>query len=273
MVSKIGIGLALLAGGGVLLAASRAAAAVANTGGSGPCPGELPWPIGLVTIARVDITHPVPGQDLPGNQRPAKFWRVRSDVAPALRSVVKVMGEVGAQASSSGGMRSLDAPVTTGRVAASAHHIGCAVDFWMYGGMVEPSTDPYIVIRDDERQRLFRVYARCKSGGAVRTLNALRSGAPPINVTARVIDLTALLECHGLHRIPCSQRVWDGIETDRSLHRELEWWHFQRFIPNGTRFGDELVRIHPLADLIRSATWALSDWRWRDGRFVEPGVA
>lgn len=249
-------------GGGLLLAILLLAGVARASGGSG-CPA-MPEPTAKMEIERVDIPNPVPGG--------LALWRLRSDVAAAARSVVSALEAVGARASSSGGTRALNASTSAGRVDASLHKLGCALDLWIYSAMEDPKTDPYIVTRDDARARLWRVWARCQAPhGEVRTLEAVRNGAPPIMVTARVVDLTAIMECHGLHRIPAWKESWDRVAETRSVHAGLEFWHFERRMPSGTTFGAELRRIYSDQGIAESPAAALVAYRWDGGRFVAPG--
>ena len=86
-------------------------------------------------------------------------FSLRDDVANTYREVYDKVHEKGGILTSSGGIRSLRAKVNASRSATSFHYSGRALDLYIYSGMVDVETDPYVISR--RRAREYRVFARC----------------------------------------------------------------------------------------------------------------
>ena len=194
--------------------------------------------------------------------------RMRGDAAEALSTVFKKMVAVGAQPTTSGGLRSLRAKVSPNRSATSMHYLGLAVDLWVGAAFVRPHRDPYIVCR--EAGRHWRVYAKASQGEG-RTLNAVRSGLPEAVVTQNVIDLTALMEAHGFKSIRSRPSSWNKIATDHTVYMGTEWWHFQyeEALEVGDTFGEHLLRLYTQTQLRGSPPWKFRDRQWNGQYFAK----
>ena len=191
---------------------------------------------------------------------------LRDDVAEAYRAVYDTVHAAGGLMTSSGGRRSLHTTINSTRSAVSMHYLGRAFDLFIYSGMVDPKTDPYVVAREGER--LYRVYARCSKivnpeaelppeievAHAISYKGNRTQGQP---VAGHLLDLTALLEKHGFERI----KARPHFETGDSLHG-AEWWHFQYtrgLLPQVTTYGQELLRVYSRASLEGTAPWLYRD--------------
>jgi len=188
----------------------------------------------------------------------SKVW-LRSDTAGRYRAVYAAAHAAGAQVTSSGGKRDLAAPVTAGRSATSFHYTGRALDLFLYSGMVNPATDPYVVVRDGEL--LHRVYARCNDSSGDRlaltqvVTYAQRKGT--LKAEGRFIDLTALFEKNGFRRIHARPDFPTG-----GGQIGAEWWHFQdetELVHGVSTFGQELLKVYSQATLTVSPPWQFRD--------------
>lgn len=195
--------------------------------------------------------------------------RLRSDAATAYLGVYQEVKRQGGQLTSSGGIRDLYAPVNANRSATSFHYSGRALDLFIWSGMVNPKTDPYVVERLGDRR--YRVYARCSPershDGACpekRTVENCVSYTSRINGTSETdhfLDLTALFEANGFRPIRSRTTFERGGGA-----LGAEWWHFQwevGMIPGVSTFGDELMKLYPEAKLRPSPPWKHRHAIWK----------
>jgi hypothetical protein len=189
----------------------------------------------------------------------SRVW-LRSDSAARYRAVYESAHAVGALLTSSGGKRDLNAPVSAGRSATSFHYSGRALDLFLYSGMVNPATDPYVVVRDGD-PLLHRVYARCRAGsGEALTLNQVvtyTKRQATLSVSGNFIDLTALFESQGFKRIRARPNFPTGGDPIGA-----EWWHFQDeagLVVGQSTFGQELLRVYSEATLAPTPPWKFKD--------------
>ena len=225
-------------------------------------------PRGFMGTARVPLQAPPGGYS---------SFTMRRDAAEAATRVVDALAAVGAVATTSGGMRSLTAEVTPTRSATSLHYLGLAWDLHVGSGMAAGAKVPYLVTRDQQLPKHWRVYARCAPGfGTVQELAAVIAGQGVREITTQVVDLTEIMLKHGFHRIPSRPSSWTKIETDASVHAGTEWWHYQYEVglqQHATSFGEMLLRVHPGgSELFSSPPWKYRDWLWGRGGFVAPPV-
>lgn len=193
-----------------------------------------------------------------------KHLRLRDDIARAYLAVRDVAHQYGALVTSSGGRRNINAIVTSNRSRTSMHYLGRALDLYMYSGMVDPHSDPYVVTRSGSRK--WRVYARC-DGGRERRLFGWTYHLDQIAVDGKFIDLTELLERHGFKGIPARRAFF---RKDRRRDGAAEWWHFQN--TRGLRrlestFGDELLKIYRPTRLKLSPVWKYRDYKFNGVSF------
>lgn len=191
---------------------------------------------------------------------------LRDDVAEAYMQVYERVRAAGGLMATSGGRRSLNATVNASRSAVSLHYLGRAFDLFVYGGMVDPDRDPYVVVREEERR--YRIYARCsadnnpdavlpKESELGRAITYRGSRTRGQVTSGRFLDLTALLEEHGFHGIKARPR----FESGGSVHG-AEWWHFQYdrgLLPKVTTFGQELLKVYSRKTLEGTAPWLYRD--------------
>jgi hypothetical protein len=193
---------------------------------------------------------------------------LRESSAAALMGVLAELSRVGAILTSAGGRRRLAASVGKNRSRTSLHYTGRAFDLAMYSGMVNPETDPYVVVLEEVDDRKFwRVFAACnEDSGVQQTLTpwTYKDGehAP---VTRRVIDLTMLLSRHGFGRIPARRSFFRGLSGGKRNDGAAEWWHFQdvRGLHVGvSKFGPELCRVWTDVQLAGTGPWSRREYTW-----------
>ncbi len=76
---------------------------------------------------------------------------LRVDAAEAYSKVREEAQKQGAILTSHHMLRALDAPVNDARRRTSMHYLGRALDLHLFNGMVDPETDPYVVVWADDR--------------------------------------------------------------------------------------------------------------------------
>lgn len=201
---------------------------------------------------------------------------LRDDVAEAYRNVYETVHAAGGMLTSSGGKRSLTAHVNSNRSAVSMHYVGRALDLFVYSGMVDPRTDPYVVAREPDvsengethPSRLYRVYARCSTDNnpdaqlpeEMEVTNAIKYSGDRTKgetVSGHLLDLTALFAEHGFERIRARPQFEQGGSP-----LSAEWWHYQYergLIPHQTTFGQELLRLYSRRSLEDSPPWRHRD--------------
>ena len=189
----------------------------------------------------------------------SRVW-LRSDVAARYRKIFEAVDGAGAKLTSSGGKRELNAPVSAGRSATSFHYSGRALDLFLYSGMVNPATDPCVIVRDGE-PLLHRVYARCNDGsGSQLTLENVvtySNRKATLTATGRFIDLTALFAGQGFQRIRARPNFPSGGDAIGA-----EWWHFQDetgLVKGQSTFGGELLKVYSEATLASAPPWKFRD--------------
>lgn len=187
---------------------------------------------------------------------------LRQDVAGAFAEVRRIVNDHGGIITSSGGIRSLTANVSSNRSATSMHYVGRAFDLFIYAGMVDPAKDPYVVAKTDTERR-WRVYARCRKKGklakdmTVERVVSYQRREGELTVKGRFLDLTALLDEHGFK--PISARR--NFERGGSM-MGAEWWHFQSetgLVRRVSTFGSELLRLYTPSTLERTPPWRYRD--------------
>jgi hypothetical protein len=126
--------------------------------------------------------------------------------------------------------------------------------------MVNPATDPYVVVRDGD-PLLHRVYARCAAGQGqnLSLTNVVTYTKRGGTLTAQgdFLDLTALFEQQGFKRIRARPDFPSGGNSIGA-----EWWHFQDetgLIKGQSTFGGELSRVYSEATLASAPPWKFRD--------------
>jgi hypothetical protein len=190
---------------------------------------------------------------------------LRSDVAAEYRKVFDAVHTAGGLMTSSGGLRSLNATVTRNRSAVSFHYLGRALDLYIYSGMVDPSSDPYVIEREEARK--YRVHARCSKKNnpdatlppelVVKNAVSYSNRTEGREIRGNFLDLTALFEKHGFQPIKARRRFEEGDSM-----MGAEWWHFQHtrgLIEGVTTFGYELLKLYSEETLVGTPPWQERD--------------
>ncbi len=185
-------------------------------------------------------------------------FSLRSDAANAYNAVRKIVNDHGGIITSSGGIRSLSANVSSNRSATSFHYVGRAFDLFVYSGMVNEKKDPFVIAKGDE-PRTWRVYARCtKKGTHAKDMNisgvvTYKSRDGSLATSGKFLDLTALMAEHGFKPI----RARKSFERGGSP-MGAEWWHFQYekgLVQGMSTFGSELLKLYAQSTLEPTAPW------------------
>ncbi len=179
---------------------------------------------------------------------------LRSDVAEAYQEVRREVTEAGGKLTSSGSRRSLTARVSPSRSATSFHYTGRALDLFVGSGMQDPDSDPYVVSKDKDGERYWRVYARA-DGGQHMEIEAITysSRKQPSKVSGKFLDITQIFKNHNFSRIRARKSFFNN-----GTWLGAEWWHFQYekgLIKGESTFGGELLRIYSKQTLRPTPPW------------------
>ena len=188
------------------------------------------------------------------------------DTIKAYRDFYYEAHALGTIVTSSGSRRLLDSNVSANRSSRSLHYLGTALDLYMYSGMVDPETDPYVVVADPDAPGFWRIYARVAHGGTLMVLPAETYKSPdPVETVGEFIDFTALAARHGWERIPARRSFSTAREAGERNDGAAEWWHKQRpkgWLAGVTTFGECLLEVWTLEDLQGTAPWQYADYLW-----------
>jgi hypothetical protein len=223
---------------------------------------EPAWPLDVHTERLEWVTVPADEYDGRGYDR----HTLREDVAAAYMRVYQRLHDLGAVLTSSGSRRRLSARVNPNRSATSMHYVGRALDLFVYSGMQDPATDPYVITGDEESG--LTVWARVSEdeedpGARLVVLDPILGRNPTWrNDTLELpaINLTELFAQHGFHPIRPRTSFWGG-----SNYGGAEWWHFQYqegLVEGVTTFGDELLRLYTVDELKDTAPWRYRRRTW-----------
>ncbi|MEW5980150.1 MAG: peptidoglycan-binding domain-containing protein [Acidobacteriota bacterium] len=200
---------------------------------------------------------------------------LRSDAAEEYQKVAEAVHEAGGILTSSGGIRSLDDHGGINRSRCSLHYVGLALDLFVYSGMVDPKTDPYVITRrdpEDLEASYFQVWARCDPARArkdvalpAKTLKCavtyakrgLRSESTEPDTEGCFLDLTSVFQKHGFRPIKPRPSFGKGGSI-----MSAEWWHFQYekpLVPGVSTFGGELLKLYSRSSLEGKGPWAERD--------------
>ena len=124
-------------------------------------------------------------------------------------------------------------------------------------GMYKPEKDPYVI--EDVGNRRWNVWMRCDKGeertieGTYVTRSGGKTKLKKKEVTGKFVDFTALALKYGFHSIRARKSFFRG-----GSYGGAEWWHFQyeKALTSGvSKFGDELLKVYPLAKAKRFVYW------------------
>jgi len=244
-----------------------------------------------VQVNHVDRQSPTPFGTGPVAADPFKkpgreglnSWVVALVIKPNLDAALAAIRAAGGIATSSGGIRDLGAGVDNTRSATSFHYTGRAIDLYMYSGMFDPTTDPYVVTGDPD-VGTWRVFARTADPNVtpstliaqqmVRIKTPVDKDGNPIagkdfcklkevEVTDRFFDLTAVFAANSFKRIPAKPAFMDDPKARQ--YGAAEWWHFQDetgLVVGTTTYGSLLQQVRTAAELKNSAPFAAKDKIW-----------
>ena len=188
---------------------------------------------------------------------------LRQDAAVDYDKVYNEVHKLGGMLTSSGGRRALNEKTNSNRSATSFHYLGRALDLYLWSGMENPKTDPYVIKLDDLENPEFEVFVRCKSKTvAERSVENVVTYRKPCSetrqtVTGRFVSLTGIFAKHGFQPIRPRRRF---IESGYPM--AAEWWHFQYekgLTPGISTFGNELLRVFSKQRLEKTELWRYRD--------------
>jgi len=209
------------------------------------------------------------------------FTHLRSDVAPSYTALYETVHSLSGVLTSAGGRR----PLTTEASAASQsktsmHYVGRAFDMAIPTGMVDPETDPFIIVEDGDKWIVWcrstldpvELASKCSvlgiGGGAIKVEGVYVGGGATHSksVLVTAFNFTDLALTHGFHRI--SARKAFRAKADVMA---AEWWHFQReegLVPNQTTFGEELLKVYSPAECQQFVYWnEVKDYKFKENWF------
>lgn len=213
-----------------------------------------------------------------GQRKGLGTWVVALAIKPKFEEALAEIRAAGGIVTSSGGIRDLGATVTTARSSTSFHYTARAIDLYIYAGMTDPETDPYLVTGDPD-VGTWRVFARTADANVAESSIVALKRKPvkrpknskviepvkleEVEVTGRFFDLTAVFAKHGFKRIPAREAFMKDVNARD--YTSAEWWHFQQedgLVPGTTTFGELLLQVHTEAELkntgpgnARNAVW------------------
>lgn len=185
------------------------------------------------------------------------YARLYPPTAAKVEGVRDELHSMGGILTSSGGLRSLDAPVGANRSATSFHYSGRALDLFVYSGLVNPHSDPFVIEREDTR--LWRVWARVTNPDVPESVHqGYTYDHEEVETVGRFVDLTRMFEVRGLQRISARSSFFSG----RGGNGAAEWWHFQDeagLVEGQTFFGQVLASQYSERDLKGTKPWSFRD--------------
>lgn len=191
---------------------------------------------------------------------------LRSDTAAAFTEFYAELKRLGGAVTSSGGRRRLAQKTSASRSKKSMHYTGRAFDLSLYSGMQNPDEDCFIITRDEDHPRKWRVWCRTQNPLVAKVqLNGVyvkrvktksrktRTQLHSKSAVCRAVDFTALAEKHGFQGISGRRSFFNG-----GKYAGAEWWHFQWSVglsEGETSFGEDLLKIYSLSDAKKFQYW------------------
>lgn len=179
------------------------------------------------------------------------FARLHPMTAQAVTEIRQELNERGGILTSSGGTRALSVKANGNQSATSFHYTGRALDTFVYSGMVDPETDPYVVVKDPDHARYWIVYARVQDGEEME-LDGYMYSHEIKTVTGTFVNLTEMFKAKGMERIPYRKPFERGVKGS------AEFWHHQDergLLKGETLFAEILSEIYTYSQIKRSHLW------------------
>ena len=186
---------------------------------------------------------------------------LRNDVASEYNEIYGQVHQQGGILTSSGGIRGLKTKVNASRSVTSFHYLGRALDLYIFSGMVDPESDPYVIAR--EKERAYRIYARCSLDNnsqaelpdeqIIENVITYEDRKEGVEVRGSFLDLTELFNEHGFKPIHARRKFEEGGSM-----MGAEWWHFQYvdgLVEYSSTFGSELLKVYSEKTLEGTAPW------------------
>ncbi len=191
-----------------------------------------------------------------------KRLTLRSDTATAYKKLHNEVEALGGYLTTAGGKRGLGGKSSPSRSKKSFHYTGRAFDLATYSGMSNADTDPFIVVRNGERNWTVWVKAdqapvvtlQATVARSLKRANGTRyTQLRTFEWTGRAVNFTEMAAKAGFNTIRGRKSFFKG-----GSYMGAEWWHFQweEGLTKGTStFGEELLKVYTLAECKRFAYW------------------
>ena len=192
-----------------------------------------------------------------------EHFYLRQDAAADYDKVYEEVHALGGVLTSSGGRRALNEKTNPNRSATSFHYLGRALDLYLWSGMENPRTDPYVVKIDNPEEPECEVFVRCTSEKveekSIENIVIYHESCLETRQTikGRFKSLTKIFAKHGFKPIKPRRRF---IESGYPM--AAEWWHFQYengLTPGISTFGNELLRVFSIRRLEKTDLWRYRD--------------
>lgn len=187
---------------------------------------------------------------------------LREDTSDSIEAIRVRLNQSGAILTSSGGLRELSALSNSNRSMTSFHYCGLANDLYIYSGMVNPLTDPYVVTKS-ERDGYWTVFARANDGDEL-SLKGYTYNHKIVDVNGKFLNLTQIFNESGWKEIPARPSFFNNGKSALAA----EWWHFQYESPlkeGQSTFGEELLKIYNQNKLEKTSLWKYKDYIFGKG--------
>lgn len=224
--------------------------------------------------------------DVDGNSKCGDManFTFREDLKESFVNAMQEIHSYGGGVYSSGAMRYLNAPVTTGRSATSLHYTGIALDLCINAGFYDPDTDPYVVVRErfdsdvedwTSDDFYFKIYFRSPEGTpsvlkGIYWEDHTSTAGPDLfkEVEGNFICLSDVMHKHGFGTIAPHPDFLSGPTRN---YISSEWWHFNAswlLVRGFSVFGIELLKIYDEETLKKSPPWEYKEAIFKSSGFV-----
>jgi peptidoglycan hydrolase-like protein with peptidoglycan-binding domain len=195
-----------------------------------------------------------------------KSLKLRSDAAVAYNKLLNAVEALGGYLTTAGGKRGLGGKANASRSKKSFHYTGRAFDLATYSGMSNPATDPFIVVRNGERNwtvwvkvgvadpSVPEVTLQATVAKSIKRANGTRyTQLSVVEWTGQAVNFTQMAGFSGFRSIRGRKSFFKG-----GSYMGAEWWHFQweeGLVKGESTFGEELLKVYTLAQCKAFAYW------------------